>query len=395
MTKSLHRILFIIGNAEPGKSGVGDYTRLLADDLYKTHLISSDIISVNDSYTRNEIKEETCSVSGNRVLRIPSEFSKDAVAQYFHSTLKKTDYSWVSLQYVGYAFHSLGVAYPLLDLLQLENKSCRLHIMFHELWQGLGRHESTISRIKGYLQKQSIRTLIRRTNPQIIHTHNVCYLHLLRQLRFKAGLLPLFGNIPVEKPDHRRFRLLIRQHGLPLEIEDHRENFLLIGFFGAIYGGWPVELCFDSIASACKKVNKIPIFVSIGNAGPGWTKLTETYEPRFSMTATGFLKESDISQLLSVLDFGISTTPYEATGKSGGTMAFLEHGVPVFAGPDMLRPRISISSSESLKGVFPMDSGMEAVILNLPQLKTNPHAIRQVTQKFAEDLHLLDHNQDD
>ena len=392
VTKSLHRILFIVGNAEPGKSGVGDYTRLLADELYRTHHISSDIVSINDFFVRDDIKEENCSSSDNRILRIPNEFGKEAVKQYLQSVFRKTNYSWISLQYVGYAYHPLGFAYPLLDLLRLSEGSCQFHIMFHELWQGLGKHESMISRLKGGLQKSSVRNLIHRINPQAIHTHNAYYFHLLKQLHFDAELLSLFGNISVEQADVPRSRILLRQYGVPAEIEENRNDFLLIGFFGAIYGGWPIELCFRSIASACQKTNKTPILVSIGNAGPGWAKLVEEYGTRFQMISTGFLGESDISQILSTLDFGISTTPYEATGKSGGTMAFLEHGIPVFAGPDMLRPKIHIESYEIPKGVLPMDSNMTEVILSLPQLETNPQAVRQVTQKFAEDLCLLDNH---
>ena len=79
------KICFICGSLEPGKDGVGDYSRRLAGELIRLGHQAS-IISINDSFVASidevfQMDEDTC-IS---CLRIPARLRKD-------EKIKKVDF---------------------------------------------------------------------------------------------------------------------------------------------------------------------------------------------------------------------------------------------------------------------------------------------------------------
>ena len=111
-------VLFICGSLEPGKNGVGDYTRSLVGSL-ETLGVKGNIIATHDTDVTEIIEEEQCSEGVSvPVLRIPRDTTKEARTASIVSALRQIGPDWVSVQFVPYSFHRKGL--PLVFLRQLE-----------------------------------------------------------------------------------------------------------------------------------------------------------------------------------------------------------------------------------------------------------------------------------
>ena len=102
------KILFICGSLEPGKDGVGDYTRRLAGELIKQNTVI-EIISLNDKYIK-QIWEGTQEDGVQRipVLRLPASCPWDKRLQKAKERIDSFEPEWLSLQYVAFAFNNKG-----------------------------------------------------------------------------------------------------------------------------------------------------------------------------------------------------------------------------------------------------------------------------------------------
>ena len=144
------KILFVCGCMEPGKDGVGDYTRLLSAQLIrKNHEVA--VIALKDYFT-NSSEESEQVVEGEKVsvLRIEkSHFQLSAIAQEY---IQRFDPEWISLQYVPYSFHKKGLPLQLPGLIRklLDGRKC--HLMLHELWLGISEKSPLRQKAIGYIQ---------------------------------------------------------------------------------------------------------------------------------------------------------------------------------------------------------------------------------------------------
>ena len=136
MNFSKINIVFICGSLEPGKDGVGDYTRRLAGEL-KRQGSSAAIIAINDQYinqtTEDFLFDEEINIF---CLRIPTLVQTD---QKIESCKKIIDYvnpNWISIQYVPYSFHKKGIPLLLGSFLSKINQKAKWHVMLHEVCIG-------------------------------------------------------------------------------------------------------------------------------------------------------------------------------------------------------------------------------------------------------------------
>src|SRR5690606_24463810 len=107
------KIIFICGCLEPGKDGVGDYTRRLAGELIRQD-IPVGIISYNDMFVEDEILEHQ--VSENTpipCLRIPKAWSRRKRSDHAKIWVKHNNPEWLSLQFVIYSFNDKGLPFGL------------------------------------------------------------------------------------------------------------------------------------------------------------------------------------------------------------------------------------------------------------------------------------------
>jgi len=309
------KIIFLCGSLQPGQDGVGDYTSLLASDLLRQGH-QTRIISINDKYIKKGIKEVR--YENNRaieVLRLPSIEPWDEKMITAKDFIDEFNPDWVSLQYVPFSFNDKGLPFFLTKQIKKIVDKRPLHIMFHELWGGINneKHIPVKARILFTLQQICILSFIKKIKPRLITTSIGIYKEKLGG--HKAGLLPLFSNIPLTKSStyvNDKFRVVS------------------FGTFSADKTGLFNQLTW--LKQCASVLGKSAEFVHMGNGGPykeqSLKVINEVFGPD-NVQDLGLLSTEEISEGLYRADAGISRADGLLWGKSGTTMAMLEHGLPI------------------------------------------------------------------
>ena len=295
---------------------------------------------------------------------------------------------WISLQFVPYSYHDRGIVIELGKYLRPLLQQRQLHIMFHEIW--IGAHIGAIlkEQLVGSVQKFFIWRLIKQLQPVVVHTSNSTYMILLRQLGITAKLLPIFGNLPVTKQTGDRW-LLPRLQNLGLDIRpENRTKFWLFGFFGTLHLKWNAEPLFTYLHQAGIQHQRQIAIITIGSLGIGetlWDSLSTTYRFQFVFLKLGEQQPIKISEFFNSIDFGISTSPYLLTSKSGTTATMLEHGLPVIVNRDDFKLLVPMKLQESEPLLYKLDSQLVARIngisRGIPQSRLSSTA-----RQFVKDL---------
>ncbi len=380
------KIAFITGCLEPGRDGVGDYTRLLAEEcMRQKHQCC--LIALSDRYLQqlNTNPQEAAEC----MLRLPANMPWENRAKYAQQFLAKFDPDWVSLQFVPYGYQDKGIVAEFSRWLRLIVQGRKLHVMFHELWIGENVGAPLKEKLVGKIQRFFIFRVIKNLQPAVIHTSNPAYVIMLQQLGVSAKCLPLFSNIPISAKNADDW-LLPQLRSLGIKIyPGNRDQFWLFGLFGTIHPVWSAEPLFTYLNQAAVQHDRQIIILSIGRLGYGemlWKQISQKYCHQFSFLQLNEQPPSKISEFLNSIDFGISTSPYLLVGKSGTTTAMLEHGIPVIVNRDdfKLSSNFAIHYEDPL--LYRMDANLPNVLMN--QLKRKPPCLRlrDITNNFISDL---------
>lgn len=303
-------ILFICGSAEPGKDGVGDYTRRLACKLAKSgHEIQ--ILSLCDQQADSFITEDQMAEGITvQVHRIPIAASNTKRFFWLQEILNDFEPDWISLQYVPYSFNPKGLPFWLPSYLKRIKGHHKWHIMFHELWLGIDIESSLKHKCIGRLQQFIVKQITQSTNTNLVNTQNKLYQFFLQANDINAQILPICSNIPVTA------------------VKKEETGFTQFVLFGTIHNGAPFDEFVTDLKKNSNQFNKPVKIVFIGNNGPelnNYIQILEKYTIDFEVL--GIQPENVISQVLLNSDFGISTTPYFQTEKSGVYAAYREHKI--------------------------------------------------------------------
>lgn len=304
------KILFICGSAEPGKDGVGDYTRRMCHGLLKYNH-EGQMLSLCDheaiSFTSgNQMVQETAV----KVYRIPFSASNSKRFIWLQDVLNDFEPDWISLQFVPYSFQLKGLPFWLPSFLKKLKGHHKWHIMFHELWLGIDIESSFKHKCIGRLQQVIIEKLIKKMKPRFVTTQNKLYQFFLQSHDINAEVLSICGNIPLTA---------VRKEEL---------EFTQFVLFGTIHPGAPFEDFVEDLMTNSNEFKKAIKFVFIGKNGSEIANYTTTLENyNVSYEVLGIQSEKQISQVLKNSDFAISTTPYYQTEKSGVYAAYREHQI--------------------------------------------------------------------
>lgn len=302
------KILFICGSLETGKDGVGDYTRRFCGHLIKLNY-QVEIIALCDHQVVSFVNEiQNVEEIEVQVKRIPILLSNNKRLLLTKNIINNFQPDWVSFQFVPYSFNNKGIPFWLPSFLSKLKGKHQWHIMFHELWLGINLESSLKHKFIGKLQQLIVKKVIKNLNPYQISTQNQLYQYHLQTINIVADILPIFGNIPVS--------------GVKYEFKKNTQFVL----FGTIHHGAPFEdfIC-DLVLQKAQFSNPIR-FVFIGKNGSelsSYTSVLDHYS--ISYEVLGIQSEKVISEVLINSDFGISTTPYFQTEKSGVYAAYREH----------------------------------------------------------------------
>jgi hypothetical protein len=342
------KIVFICSSLEPGKDGVGDYTRRLAAELIKQENNTA-IVSVNDKYV-NELFSGVQWSDGVdiTVLRLPSAWPLRVRADRAKHWIEQANPDWLSLQYVPFGFHPKGLCVGLSKFLLTLGGDRQWHIMFHELWVGIALEESKKLIWWGCLQRFLIKTLISNLKAKVIHTQTKLYGGLLEKLGTESAYLPLFGNIPV------------MQHALKksnINLSANKEISLVV--FGSIHAGAPIADFAKEAVTYSKKNNVTIKLIFIGRCGPEQERWSTIWKSEgLPMEMLGEQPAETVSTILLNSTMGISATAIAVIEKSGSFAAMRDHGLPVISLSKPWTPRgmpsqkIALGIVEYRKGNF-------------------------------------------
>lgn len=327
------RIAFLLGGL--GLGGVADYTRLLAGAL-RPHGVESLIIALADRQRTAVASEETTEA---RLLALPAGLTWRARVAAAEAALADFDPDWVSLQFVPFAFNRKGIVALEGRWLARLLAGRRAHLMMHELWvEPLPRPVRPRRRLLRSMQRAAILRLLGAIRPELLHTSNEVYRQLLGAAGVSAGLLPLFGNVPVEaRPERGWLEEALRAAG-----HDLARRPMLFGFFGGIAPEWDGRELFSKLSRTLERMGREGVVLSAGAAGALEERmdLWRRRHPRLGFLALGVQPMQRISAYLQALDFGLTSYPHALIGKSSSVMAMLEHGVPVILDWGDLRPEV-------------------------------------------------------
>lgn len=308
------KIIFLCGSAEPGKDGVGDYTRRLCGELNRTGH-EAQILSLCDKeatcfLTEIQLIEETAVT----VRRIPIASPYKQRVAWSQEVLKEETPDWVSLQFVPYSYDPKGLPLWLPRFLKGLKGRHRWHIMFHELWVGIEKEAPFKYKLLGLLQKQLIQKIKKSVKPTVVHTQAKIYQYYLSKIIITAEYLPLFGNVSVSS------------------IKKEDSEALIFAVFATIHDNAPFDDFILDLKEKLQLINKKIKFIFIGRHAEllvNWTNILDNYEIEYEVL--GLSSEEKISQVLINADYGISSTPYKISDKSGVVAAMREHQLPIIS----------------------------------------------------------------
>jgi hypothetical protein len=372
------KIIFLCGSLDPGKDGVGDYTRRLAGELIRQGHNAA-IIALNDKIINAVTQTEQESDGTNiPVLRLPSNISNKGRYGYAENYIKDFNPEWLSLQFVPYSFHKKGLPFGLGKRLKRIGTGRKWHIMFHELWVGKNKQLSKdliIQKVQIFI----ICNLLKKLKPQCIHSSLPCFKRDLENFNVRVFPLPIFSNIPV--------------FPITKKIED--ERIFRVAFFSQMEIHPCIIQYLTELYQQLTLLNTKMIITLIGGLSEKVTAFKRHLQILFPVQAviqhTGFLQEKELSERLTQQDAGITSIPKHALGKSGSVAAFILHGVPVVA------PCTHNQYTSSEWGYFDMDivqyfkNALEINNLfyhNIEMNKKNQLSVQSISLQFINDLML-------
>lgn len=317
---SVNRIVFLCGCLEPGKDGVGDYTRRLSEKLsgFGVHSL---LIALADPFIHNG-KIQKQGSEKVQIIRYSKFKTQNDVFKAAASEITVFNPEWVSIQFVPFAYSEKGIPFGIGKKMADLCRDRLVQIMFHELWLGMEINPELKYALWGRIQRMVFLDLLKRLNPECIHTHSDWYLSNLKKLGFKVEKLPLFSNIPLPAVFTRR-----RNYSGITSIQDKTIRFLI---FGHISTGAPVEEFVSELKNIAVRHQINCTLTCCGkNSGELERWKTAWQNAGFSTSVRGLMDESEISKLIGESDIGIATTPLAVIEKSGSFMALMEHGLPV------------------------------------------------------------------
>ncbi|MDT0646264.1 hypothetical protein RM545_06145 [Zunongwangia sp. F260] len=350
------KIVFLCGTLEPGRDGAGDQARCLAGELIRMgHEVSA--VGIYDKHISKAVSEnQDADGVALSVLRLPSTWSPKKRYDRAASGIAEFDPDWVSLQFVNFGFQKYGLPWDMLLYLKKIVGNARFHIMFQELWCGMGVNSGFKEKVLGKTQKAFTRMLLNTAKPKVVYTNNTHYASLLEDIGIQSELAPVFGNIPVGdvgSPDEWE-ELLNRADLQPLI--QTRDSYFIMGFFGTVkYTPDVDKLVRDSNTMAHQQGKKLGILV-IGHsrAGDIGEYIKENYN--VSCWKTGKISAPMINRSMCLVDIAVSSTPANIIKKSSTAGAWLERGIPVVV---MASDKTYCSSKMSSDGIFQAKSAEE------------------------------------
>jgi glycosyltransferase involved in cell wall biosynthesis len=322
------KITFLCNSLEPGRDGVGDYTRRLAGELIrKNHKVN--LVALKDKYIIEMF--EGIQTDGNSkipVLRLPSKWTTKRNGIKAKNKIEQFQPDWISLQFVNFGFHKFGLPLGLIFFIRQSIGKAKLHIMFHELWCGNSQYANRKEKILGFLQRMFIKRVLLSLNPQKVFTNTQSSAKKLKEFGVNAILVPVFSNIPLnDYGSSKEWEKLISNSSI---FSKHSaNNCLTLGFFGTVYSSPGLQELLQCAVEASRKMGRWLCIFSFGHLrGIDIKPIVQKVEG-ISFWQTGELPLAMINRIMLLIDLGVVTTSADGLSKSGTAISWLERGIPI------------------------------------------------------------------
>jgi len=321
--------LFVCPGLEPGRDGIGDYSRGQAAEFARRgHAVS--LLALNDGQISEQVNtfqtHEECSLA---TLRLPRAWGWDQKIKTAREWLVTQNPDWVFLQFAPYSFGEKGV--PLAIMLRAPQlfRGFRVFLMMHEVWLGGVSIGPWKKRLWGlYMQRPIIAAFVKRLGPALVATSNPLYKIILKTGGINARLLPIPSNIPPTESARGEAEGAMRQAGVT-----DKTRCLLLGIFGEIQAGADYERTLRPLIERAEQEDKKTLLFLIGRNGRRAEVLRDELAAALGLRLTicplGERSAAFISAFLARLDYGIATSPRQLLGKSGSVAAYRRHGLKI------------------------------------------------------------------
>ncbi len=347
------RIIFLVGSMNTKTNGVAAYTKLLSEQLKAIgHTVTTIVLN----------EEEPESVSKD-IYTIEKSLSTVKRFSLLDSTLKKLNPEVISIQFVPYSYHKKGLSVELLIFTQILKKF-KVHLMIHEPWIEITKQTNLKNRIVSFLQKSLLFGILKNIKPVLI-TSTIP--HYVKMIGRNSKLLPLISNIPFQS----NFNLKARTKKELKCIFFGNFSFDTNGFKSQL--NWIKQYCFEN--------DLAPKITLVGDNGIQKAKNIQLIKNIIgvnNLLDLGWLNEKDISYLLQEQDLGISRATLSLFGKSGSTLAMLEHGLPVLLRGIEETNIAKLSNSDFAKQLIQISEGFDYKMCRFePKIDaTNTHSLK-------------------
>lgn len=315
------------------QAGIGpsDANRLLAAEFKRMGLGVS-LCSLHDpAVHRVENGELDLDGFALPALRIPASVPWPGKVSRVGEFFGEQEPEWLILRFISYSFQRKGIVLAAARHFPAMFRGRKLVVLLDEIWIGEGR-EPLRHMLVGRLQRWIILRMIQQLRPTLMFTNNLHNTRILQQQGVTAPLLRLFGSIPIAHPDGGAWLLgQLRQRNVPID-RTNRHEWILLGNFGACHPPWNPSELFASLKEYAAQTGRKVAILSIGNLGATeghWNAIASRYSHDFAFAALGMQDVKSVSLFLHSIDWGITTNNYHHFGKSGTSMAMIEHGLPV------------------------------------------------------------------
>jgi hypothetical protein len=327
------QLFFICTSLEPGRDGVGDYTRRLAGEC-ATRGHGCTVIALHDSHVPRATDMTPDNV---RLIRLPATDPWPGRLTCAIQYLRRIAPDWVSWQLVAYGFHPRGFLPAALLQNAPDLRGPRCHVMLHELWLGLEVGASWRARAIGWLQRRGLLCLLEQLDPDCIQTSNAAYQHALMREGFEVSVLGLFGNVPISD-DSSNITSLV--WWLPASANRIGASTFAALTFGTLHPQWKPDATVAWLLATARRLGRPPALIAIGRVGSHAPAIFNRFRQQgVQVEVTGELDTATVSHLLRAADLGIASHPWTLIGKSGAAAAMLDHGLPVLVPRDDWRLR--------------------------------------------------------
>jgi hypothetical protein len=320
-------VLFVCNSIEPGRDGVGDYSRKLAQETqafgHEVFIVALSDRHVNSVVElKQNVKDDFCDG-----IRIPGKFPWKQKFNLLLEFIEKNKPDFISLQYGPFGFNTKGLPLAFAHFSGSLSKY-KVHLMFHETWVGITRRSPVKHKVLGFFQRIITKYFIGRVKPVVITTSNRLYQIVLSNSNISSEILPLYSNISVFNPDAEFTKFILNQ--VPCTGET-KSNFVFLGIFGTLYPNADLDSTIKEQALKARENGKQLVFLSIGKIGrPGeFNRLKGLFGSTVKFISLGMLEDWQVSSALQLLDLSVSCTPYEHIGKSGVYACLRRHNIPV------------------------------------------------------------------